>query len=197
LALILGLNLQDPLVYGCVRAGWQTMGQPAVKVDDNVIFVRCEPKDTAFSRLRNSVSVDLNPQFTGYGEGQYGDGVYGGASSGDITQSWIDVHTRTWDAIITIYGPNSLDNARAVLAGLEDVSYIDSFLAGYNLYVNPDIEQPRRVPENFQGEWWERMDILIEFNEKVTESFTVGTVGTVVVTTYDKDGQLTSQTITV
>jgi len=176
LAQTIGIDLTDPTVYYQVRAGWQTMGQPAIRVDEDIVFVRCEPLDTAFSRLRNSVFSGNNP---------------------DLTQSWTDVHTRTWHSVITVYGPNSLDNARAIIAGLSDVSFVDDFLSEYNLYVNPDFEQPRRVPELFQGEWWERMDITVEFNEQVTEIFTVGTVGTVVVTTYDKNGQLTTQTITV
>lgn len=176
LAQSIGLDPTTVDVYSIVRAGWQTMGQPAIRVDDDVLFVRCEPLDTNYSRLRNSVPTGQNP---------------------DLTLTYTDVHTRAWHVIITIYGPNSLDNARAVVTSMLDVPAIDTFLAGYNLYVNPDIDQPKRVPETFQGEWWERMDLVLEFNEQVTETFTVGTVGTVVVTTYDKDGQLTTQTITV
>jgi len=172
----IGLNLNDPNVYSLVRVGWQTLGQPGIGITDNVIFVRCEPQDTMFSRLRNSVITGQNP---------------------NLSVNYTDAHTRTWNAIVTVYGPNSLDNSRAIVAAISDVSFFDTFLSSYNVYINPDIEQPRRVPEVFQGEWWERVDITIEFNEQITEVFTVGTVGTVVVTTYDKNGELTYQTITV
>ncbi len=58
------------------------------------------------------------------------------------------------------------------------------------------MEEPRRVPEKIQGEWWERVDFFAEFNEQVTETLTVGTVGSVDVIGYTKDGKFTDITVT-
>lgn len=167
-------QITDPNSYGKVRIGWLTQGQPGIQVTDDVIFLRCETYDSEFSRLRDSVESDEDLPVI----------------------NWNDVHTRTWKVLITAYGPNSLINGKLIVGGLLNVPFFDTYLSGFNLYVNPSIEQPRRIPQDFQAEWWERVDISVEFNEQVTETFTVGTVETVVVTTYDKTGQLTTQTIT-
>lgn len=169
-------NVTDPNSYERVRVGWLTQGQPGIQVSDDVAFIRCETHDSEFSRLRDSVESDDD----------------------DLPIiNWNDIHTRTWKVSISVYGPNSLINAKLIVGGLLNVPFFDSYLSEFNLYINPSIEQPRRIPQIFQAEWWERVDIEIEFNEQVTETFTVGTVETVVVTTYDKTGQLTTQTITV
>jgi hypothetical protein len=75
------------------------------------------------------------------------------------------------------------------------VSYVDSFLAGYNILVNPDVEEPGRSPDLFQGQWWERVIMKAEFNEQITETLTVGTVGSVEVKVYTKDGKLADFTV--
>ena len=164
----------DPNVYAKVRIGWQQQGQPGPDINVDTATIMCYPKDTEFSRLRDAV---------------YSDGP-------NLTSNMTDVFTRTWKICWTFYGSNSLDHARAVRSALITVPYFDVLLAESNLYVNPSIEEPQRVPELFQGEWWERVDLMAEFNEQVTEVFTVGTVATVPVTIYTDDGQSVAFTVT-
>jgi hypothetical protein len=106
-----------------------------------------------------------------------------------------DVFTRRWRVYWTFYGPNSLDNARAVRSALITIQQFADLFAVSNLYVDPSIEEPHRVPENFQGEWWERVDLVAEFNEQVTETFTTGTIGSVEILGYTKDGQFITVTL--
>jgi hypothetical protein len=160
-------------IYSKVRIGWQTQGQPGVTVDQDEAFIRCEPIDTEFSKLRDALLQEVGL---------------------DISST--DVYTRAWKTTWTFYGPNSLINAKLVQSGLLSIPFIDSTLADSNLYVNPSISEPRRCPEFFQGQWWERVDMEVEFNEQVTEVFTVGTVGSVQVNVFDKEGQLTTVTVT-
>jgi hypothetical protein len=160
-------SVTDVNAYSKVRIGWQIQGQPGPPITQDTTFIRYEPLDTEFSRLRDAVG-----------------------SSTDVTYTTTDIFTRTGKIYWTFYGPNALDRARAVRSALITIQQFADLLAISNLYINPSIEEPRRVPENFQGEWWERIDLVAEFNEQVTETYTVGTVESVQVTLYDKSGEL-------
>jgi hypothetical protein len=164
---VITASVTDPKAYEKVRIGWQIQGQPGPPITQDTTFIRYEPLDTEFSRLRDAVG-----------------------SSTDVTYTTTDIFTRTGKIYWTFYGPNALDRARAVRSALITIQQFADLLAISNLYINPSIEEPRRVPENFQGEWWERIDLVAEFNEQVTETYTVGTVESVEVTLYDKSGEL-------
>lgn len=164
----------DLKAYEKVRIGWQIQGQPGPPITEDTVTLRYEPVDTEYSRLRDAVGTSVG-----------------------IVYTTTDVFTRTGRIYWTFYGPNGLDRARAVRSALITVQQFADLLAISNLYINPSIEEPRRVPENFQGEWWERIDLVAEFNEQVTETYTVGTVLTVPVTVYDSSGELESFTVEV
>ena len=138
----------DPDVYYAVRIGWQIEGQPGPPIDVDTVTVRCTPIDTEYSRMRDVV----------------------GSASGTNTYTYTDIYTRAWKVFWTFYGPDGLDKARAVVAGLVTVPFVEASLAGNNLYVNPSIKQPQRVPDNFQARWWERNDLEVEFNEQVNRN---------------------------
>jgi hypothetical protein len=89
-----------------------------------------------------------------------------------------------------------LTHALLVKSAWTKVSYVDSYLSDSNLFVNPDVEEPGRNPEKFQGQWWERVNMEAELNEEVTETLTVGTVGSVEVQLYTKDGKVADFTVT-
>lgn len=166
-------TVTDPEVYSKVRIGWQQQGQPGPDINLDTAIVRCTPLDTEYSRLRDKVG-ELN----------------------DVTITYSDVFTRSWQTFWTFYGPNALDHARAVRSALITIQFVADALATNNLYVNPSIEEPRRVPELFQGQWWERVDLVAEFNEQITETYSVGTVGSVEVKVFTKDGQISDFTVT-
>jgi hypothetical protein len=103
-----------------------------------------------------------------------------------VTQQ--DVFTISWRAHFTFYGPNSLVNSKLIQSALIKVPFVDYYLTSYGIFINPSIEEPKREPELFQGEWWERVDLIFECNEQVTETYTVGTVASVEVKVYSADG---------
>lgn len=167
---IVAQDLNAPQV---VRIGWQEQGQPGPSINSDSVAIIAQPIDHEFSRLRDS------------------------SLSGDSTTIInTDKSTRIWQVKWMFYGPNSLTNARVVVSAWIKVSYIDSFLADSNLFVNPDVKEPGRSPENFQGQWWERVNMEAELYEEVTETLTVGTVGSVEVKLYTKDGKLADFVIT-
>lgn len=169
------VQFYDSNAYELVRAGWQTQGQPSSSVNQDVCYVLCTPLDSPYSRLR-----DQHPL----------------PAQGNTIQLQ-DIYTRRWKLVITFYGPNSLDNARAVESGLLSIPYVDYYLSSFNLYIDPSIDEPLRVPEEFgAGQWWERVDFSAEFNEQITETLTIGTVGSVEVKLYTKDGEIVDFTVT-
>jgi hypothetical protein len=168
-------TVTDPLVWNTVRIGWQLSGQPGPDVLTDTITVRSTPIDTEFSRLRNSIG--LPPEST------------------VITQQ--DVYTRTWSVHWELYGSDAILNAKLIQSALIKASFADALLSALNLYVNPNIKEPIRNPELFQGQWWERVDFDAEFNEEITETLTVNTVASVEVEIFTKDGQIADFTVTV
>jgi hypothetical protein len=163
---------QDLKATSVVRIGWQQQGQPGPSINSDTLAITAEPIDTPFSRLRDSVQTTIG-----------------------TINTQLDVFTRTWRVSWAFYGPHSLDYARAVKSAWTMVSFVDNFLSNYNLFVNPEIEEPSRNPDLFQSQWWERVTMKAEFSEQVTETLTVGTVESVEVKVYTKDGQLADITI--
>lgn len=166
--------ISDPTVWYKSRVGWQTKGEPAPPIDDDTVTVICKAIDNEYSRLHDNIWVPTSGNFV----------------------KMVDVFTVTWRTSWIFYGPNSWKNARLVKSGLLKAPFIDALLAQSNLYVNPSIEEPQRVPEKRQGQWWERVDLVAEFNEQVTETITIGTVRSVEVQVFTKDGKILDTTVT-
>ena len=135
--------------YSDVRIGWQTGGQPGWKIDEDKAFVRAVPIDDEYNRTR--------------------DIKYATNDIASVKQS--TTYHRVWQVFWTFYGPNSLDQARKVRSGL-----LNGSIQIGNLKLIPDIAEPIRAPENYEGQWWERVDMDATFNELVTEDLTVPTV---------------------
>jgi hypothetical protein len=158
--------------YSLVRVGWQTTGQPFENVADDICYLRAVEDDDPYNRVR-----DVKIFATEYDEGLYNEGGYGGGGYvGGYTQ--VTTYTRVWRVSWTLYGPNSFDRARMLRSALFSQSSHD-LLAGSNLYFVTDVSAPRRVPEYFNGQWWERMDFEAQFNEAVSEVQAMTTVSTV------------------
>jgi hypothetical protein len=93
-------------------------------------------------------------------------------------------YTRVWSIAFAIYGPNSFDHARLIKSALF-MDWTHDILAASNLYAVMDISDPRRVPELFSGQWWERVDFSCRFNEGITETTTTPSIASVEVILQD------------
>jgi hypothetical protein len=168
----LGLQLQSPAnpadpAYGAVRVGWQQQGQPFAKITENVAFVRCAEDDDPYDRIKHPSIVNGQQLF------QY---------------------TRVWRVWWTLYGPNSFDNARAVRSSLFSQA-IHDLLAAANLYFVTNPAAPHRLPEEKDGQWWERVDFSAQFNEFVTETPPVTFANSVEIKGYTYQGQFCDITV--
>lgn len=161
-----------PISGNEIRFDWVTGGQPAFPITEDVCFIRCVEEDDEYNRIREVRRVFNDPK--------------------TLTQS--TSYTRVWRVHWTLYGPNSFDRARQLRSALFQQNP-KALLAESNLYLIPDQESPRRVPEVFASQWWERVDFSARFNELVIEVTTVPTVGEVEVLTNTQVGQVADVTI--
>ena len=161
---MLGLDTSLEASAKAVRLSWPTGGAPAWKVSEDVCFLQIIETDDRYNRQRDVSDENID------------------AASNKQTTSYTRVIGISW----TFYGPSSFSNAMTV----RDCMFYQNFrdvLAQNNIYLIPDIISPRRAPESFQGQWWERVDMNINFNEKISRELTVSSLADVPVTIMSKD----------
>jgi len=162
-AQILGLN---PATQGDkVRATWPRLGQPGFKSTDDVVFIK--------------VNVEFDP-ITQQRDVQYSD-----VSVDTLNRkaSYTRVQSIRW----TIYGPNSYDNADKIRNAifLPDVY---NTLAQHHLFLVVDVQAPVRAPEEYNGQWWERVDFVANYNELVIRNADIPHITSIKITTQTQKG---------
>lgn len=155
----------DNTAYSQVRISWPLPGQPGFNPQDDICFLRCsevpDPYDTAHEIQPTEGTGDELPEVT--------------------------IYTRVWEVGFIFYGPNAFDRARQVKACLYQ-DFTHDALAPSNIFMNPVSSAPRRNPEFFQNQWWERTDFSVTMNEQVTDTLTKNTIQSVEVIGRTKDG---------
>jgi len=129
-----------------VRIAWPTDGAPAWSIDEDVAYLRITPQDDKMARQQNII-YNPHEQDKAYAKKQTG---------------YTRVHKINW----TLYGPNSYDNADVIRHLIFDYDYMEKFKTK-NLFLITDVPMPVRVPELYNGQWWERTDFSATFNEAV------------------------------
>jgi hypothetical protein len=117
------------------------------------------------------------------------------ALGSDTQTSQTFTYTRVWEVSFTFYGPNSFDRATLLRSVLIDLDFAYDFLAANQVYLITDTPAPRRQPEEFEKQWWERTDFKARFNELVTETTLVGSGSSVQILTYTENGQVSDITV--
>lgn len=116
------------------------------------------------------------------------DGSYNGLS--DITYEIdeskrdfieVDEHTDIHMVLFANYGPNAYECARDIRDGFKR-ERIREYLKGHHFFVVPPIAAIRRVPELINGQWWNRVDVTIVFNEYVRREEPIQSIESVTVT---------------
>jgi hypothetical protein len=160
---MLGQNFNPSLV----RIAWQIQGQPQATLPNvDVIYVACFPEDVPYSRVRDI---------------QY-------AKNGDkITGTW--GYSKGWRVHWMAYGPNSSINTHWIWSAMFE-EWVYDLMTANHLYPITSYEQPTRIPELVNGQWWERSDFSAMFYENVTEVLTTSAAKSVQVEIYDGQGQV-------
>jgi hypothetical protein len=158
--------------YDKVRLSWPTEGAPSWKITDDVAFLRCFETDNPYNRQRDVEHTRVD----------------------DNTLSQATAYTRVNSIEWIFYGPYSYERAQAVRDQIFYQLNRDT-LERNNVYLVPDIAAPRRVPEAFQGQWWERVDLTIRFNELTVRNISIGSIASVPVSVTAESGDTITETI--
>ena len=130
-------------------------------------YVACVTQDDDYTKIRNR--------------------TYSG--SGPILETW--VYTRSWRVNWVLYGPNATDRARMIWSAMFIDYFNDQFNLS-NLYPISEFQEPTRVPELINAQWYDRADFSISCYEQVTETIYDGRVTSVTVGIYDGTDNVTN-----
>ena len=147
-----------------VRWSWPTQGAPAFGISDNIAFLKIYDDASTMTVQREDVysqESGLPNMSTGY--------------------------TRTLRLDCIFYGPSSWENATIIRNKMFWQEHHDT-LAQSNIYLIPRFDPPKRTPELWQGQWYDRSDLRMSFNELVVLNREVPYIEKVPVGIYNKDG---------
>lgn len=143
-----------------IRLTYPIDGQTSWEITEDIVFIRLFEKEDSYAK-----------QLDSFYQTEYGTVIKKSA------------RTRIWDVQFVIYGPNSHTNANKIKDGMF-IQKIHCELAKNNIFLIPDLPSCRRVPELFAGQWWERWDINLSFNELyLIADEDVGHIDSVTITT--------------
>ncbi len=155
-----------------VRWSWPVQGAPAFRINDDVVFLKLYDTPGTMTTLR---------------EDKY--------SQEDGVPNMSTGYTRTLRLDCIFYGPNSWENAVTIRNKMFWQEHHDT-LAASNLYMIPRFDPPRRIPELWQGQWYDRSDLSVSFNELVVLNRELPYIEKVPVGVYNRNGLVTQIDIT-
>lgn len=114
---------------------------PNWKIHDDRLFIQLFEKDDDFAKQLDSI-------FT--------------AERGTVIKK--SARTRIWEVKYIAYGPQASTIVNMIKDGVfrEEIKRI---LGKNSVFLVPNIPQARRIPENFNGQWWNRWDLTLTFNQ--------------------------------
>ncbi len=136
---ILSSIIKDP--DRMIRWSYPTGGAPDWTIYDDILFLNLQEQDDEYAQQRDS--------------------VYETSGSSVIRTT---TRTRVWKLSCTAYGPDSYE----IVNRLKDGFFYDAIqrvLVNKSIAIIPTLPSCRRAPENFAGQWWDRWDLDLLFNE--------------------------------
>jgi len=166
-------DLFQPIIVGLlnwedqsnnVRMGWQTEGVPAFGIEDNMIFFTVSAVDSPVSFPYDATVFESSPDLA-------------------IQTSY----TRVLEISFVAYGSDAVQNLTKLRFGFfKEATH--HLLLKEQIFLVADVPAIRRVPENFEGRWWERADVKMQFNELVSDYEDIGSVESVDIEVWDRRG---------
>lgn len=145
--------------FSPVRRSWPQTGAPAWGINDNVLFVKI------FDESGQEITRTIDTVLT------------------DATSDINVEHGQTRVLVVSMiaYGPDSYDNLVAVKRFFATGK--STALRTNKIYIVPSSDVPRRAPEIYNAQWWERADLILRFNNLMTFEETVNAIESVDVIT--------------
>lgn len=134
---MLGVDVKSTMV----RTTYNTVGQLAFGISDNVVIMSLSEANDSYGNYRQYVSRQVADK-------NYRD----------------HVGTRVWDVRITAYGPDSHENLDRIRSGVLTLQS-SRILTPKDVYIVPTTPNIQRSPELFGGQWYERSDMTLRYNE--------------------------------
>lgn len=150
--------LQQPVNGSTVRVSYPTNGAPGFAITDTVLFLYLHEADDSYGNDRSPVYHTEN---------------------GTVYRD--HVGTRVWDILLTCYGTDGhewLDQVRAGVLWEKTRRTLES----KNVCLVPTNPAIVRSPELFNGQWWERSDMTLRYNELYVDTENVGAIEHVILT---------------
>lgn len=124
-----------------IRLTYPQDGQPNWAINEDIVFIRLFEKEDEYAKQLDS--------------------IYESERATVIKKS---ARTRVWEVQYVVYGPSANTNINKLKDGVfrQDVKRL---LSGNGVFLIPDLSPCRRVPELFAGQWWNRWDLSLSFNE--------------------------------
>jgi hypothetical protein len=166
---LLGWSSED--IRKNVRIGWQLDGPPAFKITDNVVFITATPVDDPYNR-QHDVLIEAGSPDLAIATGM----------------------TRVTALNVIAYGPDAMSNLQAVKIGMFYPATRNT-LTLEEIYLISDVVEAKRVPESFQGRWWERGDMQLRFNELLIDTQQQNEIDSVEVSIDEEDRAATEFTV--
>ena len=138
-----------------VRNTYPREGQPAWKIDDNIVFVTIQPIVNQYGLLRDKVYIPNSP-----------------VSGETLTSRESVQYTLVIAADWVFYGPDAFTLANKTRFEILQPDAL-SALSTYEIAPITDIDPPRLASELLAGQWWKRYDLRVLFNVLVTEAKTI------------------------
>ncbi len=157
--------ITDPTAGTQVRQSWPSNGAPGYGQSDNVSFIRCIEVDDWYNKVPD----------------------YGVTANDDVSATLNIEKTRVWRVSWELRGPASYERATLLKTAMQ-LELIGDTLAPFNLFLVPSIGNPQRLPELYEGKWWERSDIHMHFNEQVNDAIVTPTVASIPVVVSNLNG---------
>jgi len=143
---ILGLDTALKENQKRIRIGYQPEGAPAWKRNDDVGFILVTTSGDPVTQ-QTEISYARETENTALRSASY---------------------TRVIQVSWTFYGPNSFEDADKVRNGL----FVNQHLF-LPLKLVTSVPPPFRLPELFEGQWWERSSFTAQFNDLVVRTSSV------------------------
>lgn len=152
---ILGYNPQE--TQDRVRISWPTKGSPAWRIDENVAFIQVTPTPNPTIQQQDTNLVVVDSQ--------------------SLTSQ--KTYLREISVDIVCYGSGAWNDAETIWNGFLSETILQTLEKNYLGFI--DREGPVRVPELFNGQWWDRADLTLRFYEGVKKETTIKAFGSVVI----------------
>lgn len=124
-----------------IRLTYPADGQPGWGIDENVVFLRLFELESDYAKQLDSFFV------------REGAAVVKKAA-----------RTIVWEVQFTVYGPQANEIVNKIKDGVfrQDAK---RQLAENGVFLIPNLPPCKRVPELFAGQWWNRWDLSLQFNQ--------------------------------